>query len=132
MQHIHIRTLDSGSAHSSGSQREYEYRIFPAAQLLELKPGTAVYVNLRSDKETGLARVLRSLDSSEAPVQTSDETTTCVIQTPKKQLNGGYCRVAVLYAEGGTANVRLGRITPVRRQPCCIAACELPLNLTHP
>lgn len=35
----------------------YEFRIFPAAQHYELKPGSLVFVNLRSDKNSGLARV---------------------------------------------------------------------------
>lgn len=35
----------------------YEYRIFPAAQPYTFTPGALVFINLRSDKNSGLARV---------------------------------------------------------------------------
>lgn len=35
----------------------YEFRIFPAAQPYSVEPGRSVFVNLRSDKNSGLARV---------------------------------------------------------------------------
>lgn len=38
----------------------YEFRIFPPAQPHNVKPGSLVFVNLRSDKSSGLARVKKA------------------------------------------------------------------------
>jgi hypothetical protein len=68
----------------------YQFLVFPPARPAPWARGDLAFVSLKSDKSTGLARVL-------ADAGPGDE------------------RVPVEYAEGGSASVRQARMTRVRQ-----------------
>lgn len=124
----------------------YEFRIFPPARPYIPPDGAAVFVNLKSDKSTGLGTIAPKNEGADcvdsacvnacdvfcpegghtADFQASNEASAPLVMDADVDSNSPRLppgvalegRRLVQYAAGGSAYVRPARFTPVRSMAC--------------